>query len=61
VPMGGVDGLPVGLSIVGPAWSEARLLAIGFAFEQATHARFHPSFQASQALRPDVARAYDPR
>jgi len=61
VPMGGVDGLPVGLSIVGPAWSEARLLAIGFAFEQATHARFHPSFQASQSLRPDVARAYDPR
>ena len=27
VPMGGVRGLPVGLSIIGPAWSEARLLA----------------------------------
>ncbi len=35
VPMGQVRGLPVGLSIVGPAWSEARLLALGYAFEQA--------------------------
>ena len=61
VPMGGVDGLPVGLSIVGPAWSEAKLLAVGYAFEQATHARLDPSFQASQALRPEVAKAYDPR
>ena len=35
VPMGLVRGLPVGLSFVGPAWSEARLLAYGFAFEAA--------------------------
>ena len=35
VPMGLVSGLPVGLSIVGPAWSDARVLAFGFAFEQA--------------------------
>lgn len=35
VPMGRVQGLPVGLSFYGPAWSEARLLALGFAFEQA--------------------------
>ena len=35
VPMGGVRGLPVGLSFIGPAWSEARLLALGYAFEQA--------------------------
>ncbi len=38
VPMGGVRGLPVGLSIIGPAWSEARILALGFAFEQAAPA-----------------------
>ena len=61
VPMGAVDGLPVGLSIVGPAWSEARLLAIGAAFEQATHARLDPAFAPSQTARPEVARAYDPR
>jgi amidase len=34
VPMGLVDGLPVGLSFLGPAWSEARLLSWGYAFEQ---------------------------
>jgi amidase len=35
VPMGRVRGLPVGLSIIGPAWSEATLLSLGYAFEQA--------------------------
>ena len=34
VPMGDVSGLPVGLSFIGPAWSEARLLGYGYAFEQ---------------------------
>ncbi|MDQ0463569.1 amidase [Caulobacter ginsengisoli] len=47
VPMGSVRGLPVGLSFVGAAWSEARLLAYGYAFEQATHARRMPSFLAT--------------
>lgn len=35
VPMGLVDGLPVGLSITGPAGSEERLLAVGLAVEHA--------------------------
>jgi amidase len=47
VPMGQVDGLPVGLSIIGPAWSEARLLAYGYAFEQAAHARAPPLYRRS--------------
>jgi len=34
VPMGMVQGLPVGMSFMGPAWSERLLLACGFAFEQ---------------------------
>lgn len=33
VPAGAVRGLPVGISFVGPAWSEAALLAAGHAFE----------------------------
>ncbi|HYE47546.1 MAG TPA: amidase family protein, partial [Caulobacter sp.] len=42
VPMGLVRGLPVGLSFVGPKWSEARLLGLGFAYEQAAKARVAP-------------------
>jgi amidase len=61
VPMGEVMGLPVGLSFIGPAWSEARLLSLGYAFEQATNARRDPAFLPSVAVRPEVARAYDPR
>jgi amidase len=34
VPMGEVSGLPVGLSLIGPAWSESTLLSLGYAFEQ---------------------------
>ncbi|MGH7501949.1 MAG: amidase family protein [Longimicrobiales bacterium] len=45
VPMGWVrnQSLPVGLQILGYAWSEARLFAFAFAFEQATHHRRPPA------------------
>jgi amidase len=35
VPAGLVRGLPVGLSFMGPAWSEPRLIALAYAFEMA--------------------------
>jgi amidase len=35
VPMGRVEGLPVGLSLIGPAWSEQLLLSLGYAFQEA--------------------------
>jgi amidase len=44
VPMGNVFGLPVGLSFIGPAWSEARLLGFGYAFEQALGYSARPKF-----------------
>jgi len=44
VPMGHSNGLPLGLVFIGPAWSEARLLQIGYAYEQLTHARRPPAF-----------------
>jgi amidase len=36
------DDLPVGLSLLGPAFSEPKLLALGYSFEQATRARRLP-------------------
>jgi len=36
------QGLPVGLELLGPAWSEPRLLSLGYSFEQATHLRRAP-------------------
>ena len=42
VPMGAVGGMPVGLSFVGPQWSEAVLLSYGYAYEQAGYKRVPP-------------------
>jgi amidase len=46
VPMGFVGELPVGLSFIGAAWSDAQVLALGHAFEEATHARKPPRYFA---------------
>jgi len=44
VPAGFVQGLPCGISFVGTAWSEARLIALAYAFEQASKARKPPAY-----------------
>ncbi len=46
VPMGQVHGLPVGISFVGTAFSEPKLIGIAFAYEQASHARRPPQLPA---------------
>ena len=55
VPMATLFGLPVGLSFIGPAWSEARLLSLGYAFEQRTRARKPPTFAGAIDGFGDVA------
>ena len=37
------DGLPIGVELLGAAWSEPQLLAIAYAYEQATHPRRPPA------------------
>ena len=41
MPCGFVDGLPVGLQLIGPHFSEAKLLNAGHAYQQATDWHTH--------------------
>jgi amidase len=50
VPAGYVHGLPVGLSFVGAAFSEAALIRMAYSYEQATLHRRPPMFPASVSL-----------
>jgi Asp-tRNAAsn/Glu-tRNAGln amidotransferase A subunit and related amidases len=43
VPAGQAFGLPVGLSFIGGAWSEEKLIALAYAYEQATRHRRPPT------------------
>ena len=58
VPMGHVHGLPVGLVLLGPAWSEARLIGFAHAFEQRQRARTAPQFLPTIAA-PATAESAD--
>ena len=60
VPMGQVGGLPVGLSFIGSAWSEAALLGLGFAFEHATPSYAAPQLKGSINFRDDFRGALQP-
>lgn len=61
VPMGQVKGLPVGLSFLGPKWSDALILSLGYAYEQARGPLPAPTLAGSIEERPDLARALEPQ
>jgi amidase len=42
-----VGGLPVGLSFLGEAWSEAKLLSFAYAYESRANARTPPTYARS--------------
>ena len=54
VPMGLVRGLPVGLSFIGAAHSEARLLGAGYVYEQASKARVAPRYLPTADVGPGM-------
>jgi len=45
VPAGEAFGLPIGLSFIGTAWSEPRLISLAYAYEQLTKHRRPPAFR----------------
>jgi len=42
VPMGQIQGLPIGLSFIGRQWDEAKILGLGYAFEKLKRERVAP-------------------
>ncbi len=60
VPMGQIKGLPVGLSFIGPKWSDALMLGLGYAYEQARGPLPGPNFWHSIEENPEIARLLEP-
>ena len=47
VPMGYARGLPLGITFMGRAWTEATVLKLAYAYEQAAKVRVAPKFAAT--------------
>jgi amidase len=47
VPMGFIEGLPVGITFFGRAWSEPLLIQIAYSYEQGTKHRKTPEYIVS--------------
>jgi amidase len=52
--MGLIRGLPVGISFIGPAYSDGKLLQAGYVYEQASKARRAPTYAASAEPGPEI-------
>jgi amidase len=47
VPCGSLAELPLGISVLGAAWTEETLVKIAYAYEQATRHRKPPTYRAT--------------
>jgi amidase len=45
VPMGYISDLPIGFSFIAGAWQEADIIAMAYAYEQASNKRRAPEFK----------------
>ncbi len=59
VPMGDIEGLPIGLSFIGGKWQDAQVLQAGYAYEQATHKMMTPNFLQSLNNLEAIKQAQD--
>jgi amidase len=59
-PAGQLNGLPVGLSFIGPAWSDASLLAFAYAFQEQGARFMPPTFVKSIEDAPGIRAAFAP-
>lgn len=57
VPMGAVDGIPVGLSFIGAKDQDAAVLSYGYAYEQRTKLRPEPGYLKNAEAREEIAAA----
>jgi amidase len=57
VPMGNVHGVPIGISIMGAKNMDAKILAYGYAYEQASHMRADPQYHKDAEGRSEIGQA----
>ncbi len=60
VPMGKVRGLPVGISFMGAAWSDAEILKAGYVYEQNSNKISSPLYLRSVEDIPEIQKAMSP-
>jgi amidase len=57
VPMGSVHGIPIGVSFIGGRGTDAKMLAYGFAYEQASRLRVEPAYLENARQRNEISAA----